>query len=100
MAAQPGGITALAYRDTPAAVLRAAGGVAENIRQVEIYRLYKQEELIELGEIERHLREDHPDDPDQPYYLLTVDYGKKVVQACLDWCDESLANLQKMDEQG
>ena len=74
--------------------------VSENIRQVEIYRLHRQEELIELGEIERHLREDHADDPDQPYYLLTVDYGKKVVQACLDWCDQSLASLKKMEEQG
>ncbi len=74
--------------------------VAENMRQVEIYRLHKQEELIKLEEIERHLREDHPDDPDQPYFLLTVDYGKKVVEACLEWCEQSLASLEAMQEQG
>ena len=73
---------------------------AENIRQVEIYRLHKQEELIKLQEIERHLREDHAHDPDQPYYLLTVDYGQKVVRACLDWCEQTIASLQKMKEQG
>lgn len=74
--------------------------VAENIRQVEIYRLHKQEELIQLEEIERHLRGDHGDDPDQPYYLLTVGYGKKIVKACLEWCEESLAELEAMQKQG
>jgi PadR family transcriptional regulator AphA len=74
--------------------------VAENIRQVEIYRLHKQEELIQLEEIGRYLRENCAKDPDQPYYLLTVNYGKKVVQACLEWCEESLADLKAMQRQG
>lgn len=74
--------------------------VAENIRQVEIYRRHKQEEIMQLEEIERHLREDHADDPDQPYYLLTVDYGQKVVRACLEWCEQSLAALHGMEAQG
>jgi PadR family transcriptional regulator, regulatory protein AphA len=74
--------------------------VAENIRQVEIYQRHKQEELVQLQEIERELQEEHAADPDQPYYLLTVDYGQKVVRACLEWCEESLANLETMQEQG
>lgn len=74
--------------------------VAENLRQVEIYQRHKQEELVQLQEIERELREEHADDPDQPYYLLTVDYGKKVVQACLEWCEKTLAELETMQAQG
>jgi PadR family transcriptional regulator AphA len=74
--------------------------VAENIRQVEIYQRHKQEELVQLQEIERELREEYADDPDQPYYLFTVEYGKKVVLACLDWCGQTLAELQTMQAQG
>jgi len=74
--------------------------VAENIRQIEIYRRHKQDEILRLEEIERHLREEHAEDPDQPYYLLTVDYGQKVVRACLDWCEQSLARLRELEKQG
>jgi len=74
--------------------------VAESIKQVEIYQRHKQKELAKLQEIERQLREERESDPDQPYYLLTVDYGKMVVQACLVWCEQSLARLRAMDQQG
>jgi PadR family transcriptional regulator AphA len=73
--------------------------VAENIRQVEIYQRHKQEELVQLQEIERELRDEHANDADQPYYLFTVDYGQKVVRACLDWCGQTLAELEAMQEQ-
>ena len=37
-----------------------------------------------------------PTEDDLPYWLMTISYGRHRVQALLDWCDETIATLQKL----
>lgn len=49
------------------------------------YETYEQIEMI----ISSHSREKE----DAPYWLFTLDYGKRVTRAAIDWCDETMKKL-------
>jgi len=36
-------------------------------------------------------------DPDQPYWLITLGHGLHVSRASLAWCDESINRLSDLD---
>jgi PadR family transcriptional regulator AphA len=54
-------------------------------RQAELLKTYRS--------IEAWLTGDHADDPELPYWLITLSYGRHIAEAALRWCDESLAGL-------
>jgi hypothetical protein len=43
--------------------------------------------------MEERLRVEHADNPDLPYWLMTISYGRHVCQARLHWGDEALTLL-------
>jgi DNA-binding PadR family transcriptional regulator len=49
-----------------------------------------------LGQLETMLRENPRLHRDQPYWLITLRYGRAVREAELGWCEESLEQLEKM----
>jgi PadR family transcriptional regulator AphA len=70
--------------------------VIGNTRQLELYRELRGKALHELQSTEQHLRAEHANDPNLPYWLMTVSYGLHVNQAILEWCDETLSALGRM----
>jgi PadR family transcriptional regulator, regulatory protein AphA len=71
--------------------------VSVNIRHVERFRDSQRELLKSYKRIEKEIKASHlADDPNAPYWLMTVRYGQHVRRALLDWCDETLAKLNKM----
>jgi len=49
-----------------------------------------------LEQLETGLRENSRLHGDQPYWLITLRYGRAVREAELGWCEESLEQLEKM----
>jgi len=49
-----------------------------------------------FDELEIRLKEDCSDDPDQPYWLVTLGYGQNQSRALLQWCDQSLIALDEI----
>ena len=39
------------------------------------------------------------DDPDQPYWLITLRHGLHVARACRAWCDETIDQLSQLSEE-
>ena len=74
--------------------------VSVNIRHVEEFREGQRQLLEKYNWIEKEIKATNPaDDPNVPYWLMTVRYGQHVRRALLDWCDETLAKLNKMGKQ-
>jgi DNA-binding PadR family transcriptional regulator len=70
---------------------------ADNIRQIEHFRDRQQKELVELEELKERFQKDSAENPNQPFWLLAFDYGKHVNRAYIQWADEALATLHKME---
>lgn len=71
-----------------------------NIHHIEQYRELQQGLLEKYKAIEAEIKAEHKDNPNLPYWLLTVRYGQHVSQALLDWCDEALGKLDSMAKRG
>ena len=69
---------------------------ATNIQHIKRYRELQQGLLERYKAIEERIKAEHTDNPNLPYWVLTVRYGQHVSQALLDWCDEALAKLNGM----
>lgn len=67
-----------------------------NIKHIEAFRELQRELLEKYKAIERQIKTEFADNSNLPYWLLTVSYGRHVNRALLDWCDESLAKLNRM----
>ena len=52
-----------------------------------------------LGQLESILRDNARLDRDQPYWLITLRYGRTVREAEVRWCDESLELLKEMERE-
>jgi PadR family transcriptional regulator, regulatory protein AphA len=70
--------------------------VSVNIRHVEQFREHQRGLFEKYKAIEQEIKTLYSGDPNLPYWLMTVRYGQHVRQALLDWCDETLAKLNKM----
>jgi len=67
-----------------------------NVKHVEEYRKLQTERHEAIRAIEKIIRSQHPESVDAPYWLMTVNYGKKITKARIDWCDETVARLNRM----
>lgn len=45
--------------------------------------------------IEQNIQELYPDEADAKYWLFTLDYGKRVAQAGIDWCVDTFHSMKK-----
>jgi DNA-binding PadR family transcriptional regulator len=70
--------------------------ITVNVKHIEEYRKLQTELHEAITAVERTIRSQHPEGPDAPYWLMTVNYGKKITRARVAWCDETLAKLKKL----
>jgi DNA-binding PadR family transcriptional regulator len=70
--------------------------VPENIRQIECFREARRLELEELNGLGERVKEEKAGNPNLPYWLMTVNYGKHVTGALIQWCDETLSAMNQM----
>lgn len=70
----------------------------ESLKQVESFRQEHIEKLKHYLAIEEYLKQDRADNPEQPYWLMTVSCGIWVSRAFVDWCDETIEKLKVMVE--
>jgi DNA-binding PadR family transcriptional regulator len=71
--------------------------VADNIRQIEAFQDRQKKELFELDELKEQFQKGDAENPNQPFWQLAFDYGKHVNQAYIQWADEAIALLRKME---
>jgi PadR family transcriptional regulator, regulatory protein AphA len=65
-------------------------------REVERTRRRLAADLERYEKIHERLSREHSSDPDYEYWLITLRYGERDTRAQLDWCDETLAVLDRM----
>ncbi len=75
-------------------------GTKPNIAHVEQYRELQRGLLQKYAAVEKQITRDYADDPNAPYWLMTVRYGQHISRALLRWCDKTLAELNRMAESG
>jgi DNA-binding PadR family transcriptional regulator len=71
-----------------------------NIAHVEQYRELQRGLLQKYRAVEKEIRRKYADNSNAPYWLMTVRYGDHVSRALLQWCDKTLAELNRMAESG
>jgi DNA-binding PadR family transcriptional regulator len=60
------------------------------------YRALARETLVRL-ELLRAELECRRDEPDAPYWLLSIEFGLGTLRAIVAWCDTAIATLEKME---
>jgi DNA-binding PadR family transcriptional regulator len=73
---------------------------AANLKHVEQFREHQLELLEKYRLLEKGIRTKYAGDPNSPYWLMTLHYGREVSRALVKWCDQSLAMLKKMARAG
>jgi DNA-binding PadR family transcriptional regulator len=66
------------------------------IEHVELWRLQVEDVLQYLQEVEEHIKTEHGRCEEQPYWMMTIKYGRMHAQVELEWCDYALKVLQKI----
>jgi len=69
---------------------------ANDLRQLERTRAEHAALLSEYLNIESDLRHRRAPHPQLPYWLMTLDFGKRRSQAIVDWCDQSIKTLRHL----
>jgi PadR family transcriptional regulator AphA len=72
--------------------------VPSSIEHVRRYREIHVQLLRVLQETEAYIKDEEKEDPNLPYWLITLSYGKHDAQSSIAWCDETLATLEKLTE--
>ena len=67
---------------------------------VEAFRSEVELERAEYAGIVRTLRNTHANNPQLPYWLMTVNMGRHEVNAKLAWCRETLVELKDLQQGG
>jgi PadR family transcriptional regulator, regulatory protein AphA len=68
--------------------------LAANVRQLQRFQTRQRQLLQKFAAMEERLRAEHAGNPDLPYWLMTISYGRHVCQARLHWSDEALTMLR------
>ena len=66
------------------------------IEQVETYRAEQREELNRLDDLARQTEQDEPNNPNLPFWLLTVDHHRAILRARLRWSADALTRLRAL----
>ena len=74
--------------------------VAASLAHITEFR-QRQEELLErYAAIEQEIKAKHRANPNAPFWLITVAYGRRESEALLRWCDDAAAILTKTAKVG
>ena len=71
-----------------------------NIAHVEQFRELQRGLLRKYRAVEKKITREYADNSNAPYWLMTVRYGQHVSRALLQWCDKTLAELNRRAESG
>jgi PadR family transcriptional regulator AphA len=71
--------------------------VADNIIQIKRFRARQRNELKEVEELKERFINEEVDDPNIPFWQLALSYGEHVNRAYIEWAEEALAALRKME---
>jgi len=66
------------------------------IEHVELWRLQVEDTLQYLQEVEEHIKTEHGNYEEQPYWIMTIKYGRMHAHTELEWCDDALRILRKL----
>ncbi len=72
--------------------------VADNIIQIKRFRARQRNELKEVEELKERFINEEVDDPNIPFWQLAFSYGEHVNRAYIEWAEETLEALRKMDD--
>lgn len=67
-----------------------------NLEHVEIFRSQIKSKLARLFEIKNTIEQEDKSSPHFPYWMMSIDYGIKQGTAQLEWCDNVMLTLKKM----
>jgi DNA-binding PadR family transcriptional regulator len=67
----------------------------ENIAHLEKHRERMLASRQLYQQMAENLQAKIPDNPDLPYYLITLNHGIHVTQAIADWCEETIDRLKQ-----
>ena len=71
--------------------------VADNIIQIKRFRDRQRNELKEVEELKERYINEEVDDPNIPFWQLAFSYGEHVNRAYIEWAEEALEALCKME---
>lgn len=57
------------------------------------FRLRHEQLLERYHAIEKNIKSEHADNPNAPFWLVTVRYGRRTSEALLRWCDDAAETL-------
>jgi DNA-binding PadR family transcriptional regulator len=67
-----------------------------NIAHVQSFRDLQSGLLQKYAAIEKQIARDNAGNPNLPFWLMTVRYGEHVSRALVEWCDKTLAELNRL----
>ena len=71
------------------------GALSDLEANVRLYREQHEQKLAEYRALEEEVRTVHADSQFNRYWLLSLDYGIRMCQAYVDWCDATEEELKK-----
>jgi PadR family transcriptional regulator AphA len=74
----------------------ARGKTEDMVRHVEGFRRRHEEFLQEYSRLEEWLNREQANHAGLPYWLVTLDYGKRYSRMALDWSESALRALQHL----
>lgn len=73
--------------------------VADLRKQIERHRAKLQEFLDDYEEMRRGLEQSFPEAEDLPFWQITLRYGERSRRADIDWCNETLEEIARIEKQ-
>jgi DNA-binding PadR family transcriptional regulator len=70
--------------------------IDSTIKHIEIYKQQISAKKLVLEQSRKTLPKEYPEDAGLPYWLMTVDFGLRRMQASLEWAEHALEKLRKM----
>ena len=69
-----------------------------SVAHVQERKLAEQRRLATYAQIENELTKQHGSHPELPYWLMTLNYGRHRSEAVVEWCNETLSGLAKLQK--
>lgn len=68
------------------------------ISHLEDYKQKLMERYTTYAAIEQMIASHLDDKTDSPYWLFTLDYGKRMTNTAIEWCDETIRTIKSWEE--
>ncbi len=72
--------------------------VSVTLMQIINYEKLLNERLKTYHLIKQSIKTSDPTDKDATFWLITLNYGIKSTEACMEWCEETKKQLKNMEE--